>query len=92
MSEICPGESIVQRVDVMVPVLLPFVSEVVCNLRSSHDPWVVKDRAVAVGSKIHASGREGGWYLISGLGHKISCQTRNTLESLLKVKVASTRT
>ena len=30
----------------MVPVLLPFVSEVVCNLRSSHDPWVVEDRAV----------------------------------------------
>ena len=46
----------------------------------------------SVGSKIHASGREGGWYLISGLGHKISCQTRNTIESLLKVKVARTRT
>ena len=30
----------------MVPILLPFVSEVVCNLRSSHDPWVVKDRTV----------------------------------------------
>ena len=35
---------------------------------------------------------EQGWYLISGLGHKISCQTRNTIESLLKVKVARTRT
>ena len=46
----------------------------------------------AGGSKIHASGREVGWYLISGLGHKISCQTRNTIESLLKVKVARTRT
>ena len=33
------------------------------------------------GFKIHASGYEGGWYLISGLGHKISCQTRNTIES-----------
>ena len=30
----------------MVPILLPFVSEVVCNLGSSHDPWVVKDRTV----------------------------------------------
>ena len=47
----------------------------------------------SVGSKIHASGREGGgWYLISGLRHKISCQTRNTIESLLKVKVARPRT
>ena len=46
MSEICPGESVIQRVDVMVPVLLPFVSEVVCNLGSSQNPWVVKDRAV----------------------------------------------
>ena len=33
-----------------------------------------------------------GWYLISGLGHKISFQTKSTIESLLKVKVARTRT
>jgi len=45
----------------------------------------------AGGPKIHASGHEG-WYVISGLGHIISCQTRNTIESLLKVKVARTRT
>ena len=44
------------------------------------------------GSKIHASGYGGGWYLISGLGHKISFQTKSTIESLLKVKVARTRT
>ena len=34
----------------------------------------------------------GGGYLIGGLGHEISCQTRNTISSLLKVKVARTRT
>ena len=46
----------------------------------------LKSWANTVGSKIHASGYEGGWYLLSGLGHKI------TIESLLKVKVARTRT
>ena len=25
-----------------------------------------------------------GWYLISGLGHKINCQTRNTIESFFE--------
>ena len=34
------------------------------------------------GSKVHVFVHEGGWwYLISGLGHKISSQTRNTIES-----------
>ena len=45
------------------------------------------------GPKIHASGYGGGGgYLNSGLGHKISFQTKSTIESLLKVKVARTRT
>ena len=44
------------------------------------------------GLKYTLPGARGGEYLISGLGHKISCQTRNTIESLLKVKVARTRT
>ena len=52
-----------------------------------------KERQVGSGgSKIHVSCQEGGWYLISGLGHKISFQTKSTMESLLKVKVARTRT
>ena len=46
MSEVCSGESIVQRIYMMVPVLLSFVGEGVCNLGSSQNPWVVKDGAV----------------------------------------------
>ena len=46
MSELCPGESVIQRVYVMFPVFLPLVSEGVCNLWSSQNPWVVKDWAV----------------------------------------------
>ena len=34
MSEICPGESVVQRIYVMFPVFLPLVSEEICNLFS----------------------------------------------------------
>ena len=30
----------------MFPVFLPLVSEEICNLGSSQNPWVVKDRAV----------------------------------------------
>ena len=46
MSEFSPGESVVQRVYVIVPVFLPLVSEGVCYLGSSQNPWVVKDWAV----------------------------------------------
>ena len=46
MSEICSGESIVQRINMMIPILLLFISEEVCNLGSSQYPWVVKDGTV----------------------------------------------
>ena len=46
MSEFSPGESVVQRIYVVVPVFLPLVSEGVCNLGSSQNLWVVKDWAV----------------------------------------------
>ena len=36
------GESIVQRIYVMVPILLLTVGEEVCNLGSFQYPWVVK--------------------------------------------------
>ena len=42
MSEVCSGESIVQRIYVMVPILLLTVGEEVCNLGSFQYPWVVK--------------------------------------------------
>ena len=55
MSEFCSGESIVQRIYVMVPVLLSLVGKGVCNLGSSQNPWVVKDGAV---EQIVVSGRK----------------------------------
>ena len=46
MSEIVPGESIVQRINVAILVNFTLVCEKVCNLWFPENPWVKEERAV----------------------------------------------
>ena len=46
MSEIVPGESIVQRINVAILVNFTLVCEKVCNLWLPENPWVEEKRAV----------------------------------------------